>query len=110
MLLQGGSGDLAAPQKNKMLRVDSNARHLLSIINDILDISRIEAGKMPLHLEEFELPTLVGELLAEVEPLIQKSKLQTITEIASDMPPLLSDRQKVKQIVLNLLTNAIKFT
>ena len=110
MLLQGVSGDLAAPQKNKMLRVDSNARHLLSIINDILDISRIEAGKMPLHLEEFEMPTLVAELLAEVEPLIQKARLQTLTDLPPGIAVVVSDRQKVKQIVLNLLTNAIKFT
>src|SRR5438552_1774901 len=110
MLLQGVSGDLAAPQKNKMLRVDSNARHLLSIINDILDISRIEAGKMPLHLEEFEMPALVAELLAEVEPLIQKARLQTLTDLPLGTALVLSDRQKVKQIVLNLLTNAIKFT
>ncbi|TMB13754.1 MAG: PAS domain-containing protein, partial [Deltaproteobacteria bacterium] len=110
MLLQGVSGDLAAPQKNKMLRVDSNARHLLSIINDILDISRIEAGKMPLHLEEFEMPALVAELLAEVEPLIQKARLQTLTDLPRGNALVVSDRQKVKQIVLNLLTNAIKFT
>src|SRR5438105_4316521 len=110
MLLQGVSGDLAAPQKNKMLRVDSNARHLLSIINDILDISRIEAGKMPLHLEEFEMPALVTELLAEVEPLIQKARLQTLTDLPRGKALVVSDRQKVKQIVLNLLTNAIKFT
>ena len=110
MLLQGVSGDMLPPQRNKMMRVDSNARHLLSIINDILDISRIEAGKMPLHLEEFEVTGLISELLAEVEPLIQKSRLQTVTEIQPDLPPLHSDRQKVKQIVLNLLTNAIKFT
>jgi signal transduction histidine kinase len=103
------AGELTPLQQNKLERVDSNSRHLLSIINDILDISRIEAGKMPLHLEEFELPTLLGELLAEVEPLIQKSRLQTLTEIG-DMPPLLCDRQKVKQILLNLLTNAVKFT
>src|SRR5438270_431588 len=110
MLLQGVSGDLSAPQKNKMTRVDSNARHLLSIINDILDISRIEAGKMPLHLEEFELPGLISELLAEVEPLIQKARLSASTDLSPDLPSLASDRQKVKQIVLNLLTNAIKFT
>jgi signal transduction histidine kinase len=110
MLLQGVSGDMTAAQKNKMTRVDSNARHLLSIINDILDISRIEAGKMPLHLEDFELPGLISELLAEVEPLIQKARLQTLTELPLDLPLLHSDRQKVKQIVLNLLTNAIKFT
>jgi signal transduction histidine kinase len=90
--------------------VDSNGRHLLSIINDILDISRIEAGKMPLHLEEFELPALVNELLAEVEPLIQKARLQATVELPPQLLPLYSDRQKVKQILLNLLTNAIKFT
>ena len=110
MLLGGISGELALPQKQKLQRVDSNAKHLLSIINDILDISRIEAGKMPLHFEEFEVPALLGELLAEVEPLIQKAKLQTVTDVAPGLPPLYSDRQKVKQIVLNLLTNAIKFT
>jgi signal transduction histidine kinase len=110
MLLQGVSGEVSPPQKNKMLRVDSNARHLLSIINDILDISRIEAGKMPLHLEEFEMPALISELLAEVEPLIQKAKLQTLTEVQLAGSMVHSDRQKVKQIVLNLLTNAIKFT
>src|SRR5437762_10153315 len=110
MLLQGVSGDMSPPQKNKMLRVDSNARHLLSIINDILDISRIEAGKMPLHLEEVELAALVGELLAEVEPLIQKARLQVLTDLQPGLQPAWSDRQKVKQIVLNLLTNAIKFT
>jgi signal transduction histidine kinase len=58
----------------------------------------IEAGKMPLHIEEFELPTLVSELLAEVEPLIQKARLQTVTRIGADLPPLHFDRQKVKQI------------
>src|SRR5713226_3068040 len=108
MLLQGVAGELAAPQKKNLGRVDSNAKHLLSIINDLLDISRIEAGKMPLHLEQFELPTLMGELLAEVEPLIHTARLSTSTELASDLPPIVSDRQKVKQIVLNLLTNAIK--
>jgi signal transduction histidine kinase len=110
MLLQGVSGDMSPPQKNKLLRVDSNARHLLSIINDILDISRIEAGKMPLHLEEFDLGALIAELFAEVEPLIQRAKLQVFTDLQQPVPQLYSDRQKVKQVVLNLLTNAIKFT
>src|SRR5205085_10583758 len=110
MLVQGVSGDMTPTKKNRMLRVDSNARHLLSIINDILDISRIEAGKMPLHVEEFEMSSLLGELLAEVEPLIQKARLQAITDLQPGLQPAWSDRQKVKQIVLNLLTNAIKFT
>ena len=110
MLLQGVNGELSAPQKKNLGRVDSNAKHLLNIINDLLDISRIEAGKMPLHADQFELPTLVGELLAEVEPLIDKARLSASTELDGDLPTVKSDRQKLKQIVLNLLTNAIKFT
>src|SRR5229473_2316032 len=109
-LLQGVNGELAPAQKRNLGRVDSNAKHLLNIINDLLDLSRIEAGKMPLHLEQFELPTLIGELLAEVEPLIHRVRLSASTELAADLPPVMSDRQKVKQIVLNFLTNAIKFT
>src|SRR5258705_8090292 len=110
MLLQGVSGEMSPPQKNKMLRVDSNARHLLSIINDILDISRIEAGKMPLHLEEFELGALISDLLAEGGPMIQKARLQGLTDVPEPAPEVPSARQQGKQIVLNLLTNAIKFT
>ncbi|MFL5310455.1 MAG: ATP-binding protein [Myxococcales bacterium] len=110
MLLQGVNGEMTPPQKKNLGRVDSNAKHLLNIINDLLDISRIEAGKMPLHLEQFELATLLGELLAEVEPLIQKAHLSATTELAGDLPAVHGDRQKVKQIALNLLTNAIKFT
>jgi signal transduction histidine kinase len=110
MLLSGVNGEMSPPQKKNLTRVDSNAKHLLSIINDLLDISRIEAGKMPLHLEEFALPALFSELLAEVEPLISNAKLIASTEVRAELPTLVSDRQKVKQILLNLLTNAIKFT
>jgi len=110
LLLQGVSGELGAQQERNLSRVDSNARHLLAIINDILDISRIEAGKMPLHVSSFPIPTLVQEVLAELEPLIERSKLSVRVETARKLPPISNDRAKVKQIVLNLVTNAIKFT
>jgi signal transduction histidine kinase len=110
LLLQGVSGELGAQQERNLSRVDSNARHLLAIINDILDISRIEAGKMPLHVSAFPLPALIEEVVAELEPLIQRSKLSVRVETAKKLPPISSDRAKVKQIVLNLVTNAIKFT
>src|SRR6185369_14704175 len=110
MLLKGVSGELAAPQRRNLERIDSNSQHLLSIINDILDITRIEAGKMPLTVADFPMLDLIREVLAEVEPLIARSKLTVTTQVDDDLPPLRSDRQKVKQIVINLLTNALKFT
>jgi signal transduction histidine kinase len=110
MLLQGVSGELQPAQKRNLSRVDSNAKHLLSIINDILDISRIEAGKMPLHLAEFEVRELFTELLSEVEPLIARTTLDVRIEADAGLARLHSDRQKLKQILLNFLTNAIKFT
>jgi len=110
MLLQGVSGEMSQGQKRSLQRVDSNAQHLLSIINDILDISRIEAGKMPLTVTDFRLPGLVAEVMAEVEPLIARSRLTVSSDIDKRVPMVRSDRQKVKQIVINLLTNALKFT
>jgi signal transduction histidine kinase len=110
MLLKGVTGELTPHQRRNLERVDSNAHHLLAIINDILDISRIEAGKMPLTVSRFDLKDLVAEVLAEVEPIISRSRLAVTSEQASDVPPLKTDRQKVKQIVINFLTNAIKFT
>jgi signal transduction histidine kinase len=110
MLLSGVGGDLTPQQRRHAARVDSNAHHLLSIINDILDISRIEAGKMPLKPVEFQLPDLMAEVMAEVEPIIARSRLTVTSELEQRLPPVRADRQKVKQIVINLLTNALKFT
>ena len=110
MLLKGVSGDLGPYQRRNLERIDSNSQHLLSIINDILDITRIEAGKMPLTVADFPITDLVREVLAEVEPLIARSSLEVTTRVDDSLPPLQSDRQKVKQIVINLLTNALKFT
>jgi len=111
MLLQGvAGGEMAPPQKRNLARVDSNARHLMGLINDILDISRIEAGKMPLHATDFKVADLVGEVMAEVEPIIARTKVKVETDVAATASKLFADRQKLKQIVLNLLTNALKFT
>lgn len=109
MLLEGVLGKLEPKQRSGLERVASNARHLISLINDILDISRIEAGKMPLHLSTFHPGELVREVLAEVEPLIARSALEVKSRLGR-LPRIRSDRPKVKQIVLNLVTNAIKFT
>jgi signal transduction histidine kinase len=107
MLQQGIAGELDPAVQRQLGRVASNGQHLLTIINEILDISRIEAGRMPLRISRFKVPDLVGEVLAELEPLVRRSKLTVTSEIAGDLNPIASDRQKVKQILLNLLSNAI---
>ena len=110
MLLQGVAGDLLPAVKRQLQRIDSNGRHLLTIINEILDITRIEAGKMPMQLSEFNLNELVPEVMAELDPVITRSKLAVVPKLSPEVPLVFSDRQKVKQIVVNLLSNAIKFT
>ncbi|HEY0512953.1 MAG TPA: ATP-binding protein [Thermoanaerobaculia bacterium] len=110
LLLEGVSGELKAPQQDKLGRVDANARHLLAVINDLLDISRIESGKMPIQIERVLLPELIDEVMTEVEPVIAGTRLSVTRELAPKLPEIDTDRQKVKQIVLNLLSNALKFT
>ncbi len=110
LMIEGVSGVLTRGQLDKMSRVDSNAQHLLAVINDLLDITRIESGKMPIQLEAVRLPELIDEVMIEVEPLIARTRLQVSRQLSPDIPELWSDRKKVKQIVLNLLSNALKFT
>jgi PAS domain S-box-containing protein len=110
MLLHGVSGAVSDMHRKSLSRIDSNSRHLLALINDILDITRIEAGRMPLTLTRFAIPELVDEVMAELEPIIKRSNLQVVSRISGKLPMLRSDRSKVKQIVLNLLSNALKFT
>jgi PAS domain S-box-containing protein len=110
MLLQGVAGPLQPPARRQLGRIESNGRHLLTIINEILDISRIEAGRMPLQISTFRIPDLVAEVKSELEPIILRSRLAVMLDLPKDLRPLSSDRQKVKQILLNLLSNALKFT
>ena len=109
MTLQGVSGELSAPQRRNLSRIDANARHLLTLINEILDITRIEAGRMPIQVVAFNLADLVHEVTTELEPIITRSRLEVISKLG-DVPTMRTDRQKVKQILVNLLSNALKFT
>jgi len=110
LLLEGVSGPLNDKQQRNLGRVDSNAQHLLALINDILDISRIEAGRMPLTLESMDVPALVQEVLAELEPLIARTKLAVSAVFTEGLHQVKSDRAKVKQVLVNLVSNAVKFT
>jgi PAS domain S-box-containing protein len=110
VLLRGIPSAPTAAQRSVLARVESNGKHLLALINDVLDIARIEAGKMPVHYTEFDTQELVDEVLRELEPLIEHSRLVVTSEVDGQLPPIRSDRQKVKQILLNFLTNALKFT
>ncbi|HEV7802089.1 MAG TPA: response regulator [Burkholderiales bacterium] len=91
-------------------KINSNARHLLSLINDVLDISKIEAGKMDVHLETFDVATLVRELGATVEALVANKENTLVVECAPDLGTMHSDAVKVRQCLINLVSNAAKFT
>jgi signal transduction histidine kinase len=110
LLLDGVSGALTAGQRKSLERISSNGRHLVGIISEILDLTRIEAGRMPLRLTRFTLPELIAEVIAEMDPIIGRAKLTVTTHVSPKVGPIRSDRQKIKQIVLNLLSNALKFT
>jgi signal transduction histidine kinase len=110
LMLEGVSGEMTQAQHDKLGRVDANARHLLAVINDLLDIARIESGKMPVQIERVRLHELIDEVMTEVEPVIAGTRLAVNRMLSPELPEIETDRQKVKQIVLNLLSNALKFT
>lgn len=103
-------GDLAQRQEEALDRMRSASEHLLELVNDILDLARIEAGKMPLDLERVDIVQLVAELGQSIEPMARTKDLRYRVEIEPGIPTLRTDRTKVTQIVLNLLSNAVKFT
>ena len=91
-------------------KILSAARHLLGLINDVLDLSKIEAGKMDLFLEVFDVGTLVKEAASTVAPLIEKKKNRLAVECSEHIGVMHADATKLRQILLNLLSNASKFT
>jgi signal transduction histidine kinase/CheY-like chemotaxis protein/CHASE3 domain sensor protein len=110
-ILLGPQGDpLTQDQKKALEKVLRNGKHLLQLINDILDFSKIEAGRMPINIETDEVESVVASALATVESLIKSKNLQLEQSISSDLPTLHTDILKIKQILVNLLSNAAKFT
>jgi PAS domain S-box-containing protein len=103
-------GDLTPRQEEGLNRIQGAAQHLLALINDILDLAKIEAGRMPLHLDDVGLSEIMTEITQQIEPMVKKKKLTLNVELPSSELKLHTDRTKVKQILLNLLSNAVKFT
>ena len=91
-------------------KVHGAGRHLLALINDILDLSKIEAGKMELYLETFDLPAVIDELIKTISPLIEKNNNHLEVNCPQDLGIMYGDLTKVRQNLMNLLSNAAKFT
>jgi len=87
-----------------------SADHLLALINDILDLSKIEAGRMEIHRSSVDLEPLIDICLRTVEPLVNSERLRLVKTMEAGLPPLSTDQDKLKQILMNLLSNAVKFT
>jgi PAS domain S-box-containing protein len=110
ILVQGMAGPLSPEQAKQLGMVQGSARHLLDLINDVLDISKIEAGQLEVRAAPFELLASVERVIASVTPLAAKKALSLRVVAPDTLPPVDSDRRRVEQILLNLLNNAIKFT
>ncbi len=91
-------------------KINAAGKHLLALINDILDLSKIEAGRMDLYLERFELRQMLDEAVATVTPLVSKRNNRMATELGDDLGVVRADLTKVRQALFNLLSNAAKFT
>lgn len=110
ILLQELPGPLNEEQQKQMKMVQGSARHLLALINDVLDISKIEAGQLEVVNDEFEFGDAVSKVTDIVHPLAERKGLDLEVDVASGIGKVVADQRRVEQILINLVNNAIKFT
>jgi len=103
---ESGQDDFVEP----LQRISRAGKHLLKLINEILDLSKIEAGKVDFHLEEFDLPSLVRDVATTVGPLAEKNANRLTVACPDDFGTVRTDQTRLRQIILNMLSNACKFT
>ncbi|OHB41004.1 MAG: hypothetical protein A2069_06570 [Planctomycetes bacterium GWB2_41_19] len=103
-------GTISAEQKEYLSDIHGSGQHLLNMINSILDLSKIEAGKLELHYEEFPVKEAINEVLNTIIGFSNKKGIRINTHIHEDVPSITVDKVKFKQIMFNLLSNAVKFT
>jgi signal transduction histidine kinase len=109
LLLDGIYGPLAPPQQKGIERTHRAAQHLLELVNDVLDLSKIEAGKFELTLQPAAFPVLVEELFVTVRPMADEAGCELVLRHEGPRPTVETDPRRVRQVLLNLLSNAIKF-
>ncbi len=110
ILLMGLVGPLTPEQEKQLIMVQDSARHLLELINDVLDISKIEAGQIELAHGPFDMRTTIRKSIERIAPLAEKKGLAVTAVIAPPVGQIVGDRRRVEQILINLLGNAVKFT
>ena len=110
LLLERIAGDVTAKQEEFLQDIRNSGAHLLTLINDILDISKIEAGRMDLHFEETDLTLVVADALTTLRPLSQQKHLDVSSVLDPGAAVIRADKVRLRQIVFNLLSNAAKFT
>jgi PAS domain S-box-containing protein len=109
-LIERTFGDLNAAQTGSLQTIHDSGQHLLSLINDVLDIARVEAGKLPIDRERAHLRSIIEESIALVHGQAVARRQRVLTEVGPTLPAVDADRRRIKQVLLNLLTNAVKFS
>jgi signal transduction histidine kinase len=110
LILDNIYGDVAEKMRSVLERVQSNGKHLLGLINDVLDLSKIEAGQFKLSLNDYSIKDVVYTVFSAVEPLATEKGLAFKVELPTDLPTAHGDERRLTQVLLNLVGNAIKFT
>jgi signal transduction histidine kinase len=110
LILDNIYGEMPQRMRGVLERVQSNGKHLLGLINDVLDLSKIEAGQLTLLLEDYSIKDLVQTVITLVEPLATEKSLALKIELPNGLPTAHGDQRRLSQVLLNLVGNAIKFT
>ncbi|MDV2504494.1 MAG: ATP-binding protein, partial [bacterium] len=110
LVLEDARGVLSSRQEDNLRKVSKNSSQLLNLINDILDLSKIEAGRMEVVPERVDLADVVEAAWTTVHPLLKGKELEVETLLEPSVPLLVTDKNKLRQVLVNLLSNAIKFT
>jgi len=110
LLVDGLYGAMPEKAIEVLERIQTNGKHLLGLINDVLDISKIEAGQLTLALEDYSVQALVETVVASAGSLAQKKGIELKAAVAPDLPPGRGDQRRLTQVLLNIVSNAIKFT
>ncbi|CAN5831249.1 hypothetical protein BH23GEM9_BH23GEM9_30130 [soil metagenome] len=109
LLLAGIYGQLTAPQQQGLERAQSAGHHLLELVNDVLDLSKLEARKLEVQFEEVDIPSLVDDLFNTLRPLAEERGCELHLDVSACAGTVLTDPRRVRQILLNLISNALKF-